>query len=63
MYTAKKKLTLIGGKFTVSGFSRSYEIRGNDHWGETYITVVLPHQRPECKPTGTNYIIAWITIK
>lgn len=43
-------LTLIGSEFTVSGFDRSHEVSSNYHWCEADITVVFPHQGPECKP-------------
>lgn len=45
-------LTLIGGEFTVSGFNGSHEVRSDYHWGEADVTVVFPHQGPECKPMG-----------
>lgn len=47
-------LTFIGSEFTVSGFDRSHEVRRNYHWGEADITVVFPHQGPECKPMVTK---------
>lgn len=44
------QLTLIGGEFTVSSFCRAHEISCNDHWGETHITVIFPHQTSERQP-------------
>lgn len=50
-------LTLIGSEFTVSGFDRSHEVRGNYHWCEADITVIFPHQGPKGKPVlKTDFI-------
>lgn len=47
---AKLPLTLIGSEFTVSGFDRSHKVSSDYHWCEADITVVFPHQGPECEP-------------
>lgn len=50
-------LTLIGSEFTVSGFDRSHEVRGNYHWCEADITAVFPHQGPKGKPVWKTDLI------
>lgn len=60
-------LTLIGGEFTVSCFDRSHEVRSNYHWGEADITVVFPHQGPECQPMKQKQSVLdtneWLRLK